>query len=111
MMKTLVGDADEPEVPPREVPFFTKPTRDEDDPEGCLVWTGALGLLYKVDFAARAFPELVELARQHLDETFPDEVVPIRIFIVPDAPVETIRSEQIAEVSIRPAGGHAAQAG
>jgi hypothetical protein len=110
-MRTLVGHAEEPELPPREVPFFTKPTRDEDDPEGCLVWTGTLGLLYKVDFTARAFTELVELARRHLDEAFPDQAVPIRIFIVPDAPVETIRSEQIAEVSISPAGGHSAAAG
>jgi hypothetical protein len=109
-MKTLVGDAEEPEIPPKEVPFFTKPTRDEADPEGCLVWTGTLALLYKVDFTARAFTELVERARRHLDETFPDEVVPIRIFIVPDAPVETIRSEQIAEVGILATGGHSAPA-
>jgi hypothetical protein len=110
-MKTLVSDAEEPEIPPREVPFFTKPTRDEGDPEGCLVWTGTLGLLHKVDFTARAFTELVELARRHLEKVFLDESVSIRIFIVPDAPIETIRSEQIAEVSIWPTGGHAAQAG
>lgn len=102
----MVGDAEEPENPPKEVPFFTKPTRDEGDPEGCLVWAGTLGLLYKVDFTARAFTELVERARQYLDQAFPDEVVPIRIFIVPDAPVETIRSEQIAEVNVLANGGH-----
>ena len=110
-MKTLVGDAEEPEIPPGEVPFFTKPTRDEGEPAGCLVWTGALGLPCKVDFTARSFTELVERARQYLDEAFPDEAVAIRIFIVPDAPVETIRSEQIAEVSISPTGGHSAPAG
>jgi hypothetical protein len=107
-MRTLVGDAEGPEPPPSEVPFFTKPTRDEDDPEGCLVWTGTLGLRSKVDFTALAFTELVGLARRHLKEAFPDEAVPMRIFIVPDAPVETIRPEQIAEVSIGPTGGHSA---
>jgi hypothetical protein len=107
----LVGDAEEPEIPPKEVPFFTKPTRPEGDPEGCLVWTGTLGLLCKVDFTALALPELVERARQHLDETFPIEAIPMRIFIVPDAPVDTIRSEQIAEVSISVTGGHSAPAG
>ena len=85
-MKTLVDDPEEPETPPTEVPLFTKPIRDEDDPEGYLVWTGTLGLLYQVDFTARAFTELVELARRHPDEAFTDDTVPIRVFICSRCP-------------------------
>lgn len=41
---------------------------------------------------------------------FPDEVVPMRVFIVPDAPVGTIRAGEITEVSVgRP--GHQSEPG
>jgi hypothetical protein len=103
-METLVGGLDRPEPLPPEVPFFTKPKRDSDAPDGILVWTGTLALLYQVDLTATSFAELVDSARHHLDEAFPDQAVPMRVYIVPDGPVGSFRSEQIAEVSVWPPG-------
>ena len=105
-METLVGGLDRPEPLPPEVPFFTKPKRDSEAPDGSLVWTGTLALLVQVDLSAPSFAELVESARHHLDEAFPDQAVPMRVYIVPDGSLDSIRPEQIAEVSVWPPGDH-----
>ena len=107
-METLVGTPDRPDSTPSEVAFFTKPKRGSDDPEHYLVWTGALDLADQVNLTADSFAELVEDARRHLDEAYPDEAIPMRVFIVPDGSVDTIRVDQIAEVSVWPPGDHPA---
>lgn len=88
------------------MPYFTKPRRDSDDPDGNLVWTGTLALLIQVELAAKTFAQLVKNARRHLDEALPDEAIPMRVFIVPDSLVDAIRAEEIAEVSVWPPGDH-----
>ena len=103
-METLVGGLDSPESLPSEVPFFTRPQRDPEAPDGNLVWVGTLALLVQVDLTAKTFAKLVKNARLHLDGAFPGQSVPMRVFIVPDASVDAIRAEQIAEVSVWPPG-------
>jgi len=105
-METAVGALDGPDKLPPEVQFFAKAKRDEENINGYLIWTGTLALLTQVDLTADSFAELVEMARQYLNESFPEEAIPMRVYIVPDASIDTIRVEQIAEVSVWPIGDH-----
>jgi hypothetical protein len=107
-METLIGTPDGPNEIPTEVLFFTKPVQGSDDPLGPLVWTGTLALAQQVNLTSDSFAELVETARNYLDEAYPNEAIPVRVFIVPGGQVDDVRPEQIAEVSVWPPGDHVA---
>lgn len=105
-MKTLVG-SDESGGPggPSAVVLYVKPGRDENDPDGYLIWLGTLDLLEKVRLAARSLPDLVVLARRRLIETVPDERIELRIVLFPDLAPATNRFGEVVELTLTPWNG------
>ena len=99
-VKTLVGAPEGPDGIPSEVPLFMRPQRGSEDSESYIVWMGSLALGDQVDLTADSFTELVQSARRCLDETYPNDAVAMRVFILPDGPVDDIRRDQIAEIRV-----------
>ncbi len=79
--------------------------RDPKNPDGHLLWGALLKLLYPVELSADNLPELVALARQHLEDSFPDRAPPLRVLIVPDKPPGALDSRDIAVVELSAFGG------